>query len=96
MKQSRLPPPPSPLESPAKYTTPPLCSNSPLVRSSSCAASSSWMLDARSPVAQLVNFAVESGSFEATPRVTYLTRSGLKHFLAHGIRDVNRVTLLQV
>ena len=54
------------------------------------------MTDPRSPVAQLVNFAVSSGSFEAAPRVTYLTRAGLKHFLSHGIRDVNRVTLLQV
>ena len=27
---------------------------------------------------------------------SYLTRGDLKHFLSHGIRDVNRVTLLQV
>jgi hypothetical protein len=47
-------------------------------------------------VAQLVNFVADDGSFEPSPHVTYLTRAGLKQFLSHGIRDINRVTLLQV
>ena len=53
------------------------------------------MRDARSPVAQLVNFDVDSEGFEPVPSITYLTRSDLKQFLSHGIREVKRVTLLQ-
>ena len=63
---------------------------------SSPTTSATWASDPRSPVAQLVNFIIDDDGFEPQPHVTYLTRADLKQFLSHGIRDVNRVTLLQV